>query len=238
MWNGNKVSVILPTYNEEENIVSAVNDFLSCKAVDELVVVNNNSTDRTAELVKNTKATLLNETKQGYGFALRRGLQEATGDYVVLSEPDGTFEAKDIYKLLSYAEDFDLVLGTRTACTCIWPGANMGLFIKLGNYFVAKLLENLFNGPSITDVGCTMRLIKRETLEKIKNKFTVGKSHFLPEMVILAILEKSQIIEIPLHYRPRRGHSKITGNKIKAIVLGFKMILLIIGYRLITLFVK
>jgi len=236
MWNQKKVSVVLPAYNEEENIYNAINDFFNQDCVDEVVVVNNNSTDNTETQVKKTQAIIVNEKKQGYGFALQRGLREATGDYIVMSEPDGTFTAKDIYKLLNYVDEFNLVLGTRTSKTCIWSGANMGLFLKWGNYFVAKLLEFLFNGPSLTDVGCTMRLIKKETLRKIQDKFTVGISHFLPEMVILAILAKSQIVEIPLNYLPRLGESKITGYKLRAFVVGMRMIFLILRYRLKTLF--
>lgn len=236
MWNGKKISVVLPAYNEEKNILNAINDFFSCPEVDEVVVVDNNSTDRTAEITKQTRAILVAEEKQGYGFAMQRGLKEASGDYIITSEPDGTFIAHDIYKLLDYTDYFDFVLGSRTARSCIWTGANMGFFLRWGNHFVAKLLEFIFNGPSMLDVGCTMRLIKKETLDKIKDKFTVGSSHFLPEMVILAILEKSHIVEIPVNYRSRRGESKITGYKIRAFVVGMRMIYLILNYWLKNLF--
>ncbi|MBL7196680.1 MAG: glycosyltransferase family 2 protein [Candidatus Omnitrophica bacterium] len=238
MWNQKKVSVVLPTYNEEENIYNAINDFFSCDCVDELIVVNNNSTDNTVAEIKKTKAILVNEKRQGFGFAVQRCLREASGDYIILCEPDGTFIANDIYKLLNYTDYFDLVLGGRTARSCIWTGANMGFSLRWGNHCVAKLLEYLFNGPSMLDVGCTMRLIKRETLDKIKNKFTVGGSHFLPEMVILAILEGSHLVEIPVNYCPRKGESKITGDRIRVFIVGFKMISLIFKYRLKNLFIR
>src|SRR4030043_940452 len=97
---------------------------------------------------------------QGFGWGYRRALKEATGDILIMTEPDGTFEAKDILKLLAYCEDFEVVLGTRTTTILIGEGANMGFFLKLGNFVVAKFLEILFNTTQLTDVGCTYRLIK------------------------------------------------------------------------------
>lgn len=238
MWNEKKISVVLPAYNEEKNILNAVNDFFATGVVDELIVVDNNSKDSTAQLASQTGAVLIKEANQGFGYAVQRGLKSATGDYIVLSEPDGTFIAKDIFKLLNYTDYFDLVLGSRTARSCIWTGANMGFFLRWGNHFVAKLLEFLFNGPSMLDVGCSMRLIKKESLDKIKYRFTVGGSHFLPEMVILTILAGSHIVEIPVNYRPRRGESKITGSKIRAFMVGAKMMFIIFKYWLRNLYIR
>ena len=82
MWDdGKTVSVVFPAYNEAAHIARAVRDFLSVAAVDEVLVVDNNSRDGTGDLAR-----------------------EATGDYIVLAEPDGTFVAKDVVKLLAYAD--------------------------------------------------------------------------------------------------------------------------------------
>ncbi|MBI3965188.1 MAG: glycosyltransferase, partial [Chloroflexi bacterium] len=81
------VSVVFPAYNEAEGIAAAIEDFFACPAVDEIVVVDNNSSDATPAIVAETRARLVRETRQGYGFALRRGLAEAKGDYVILAEP-------------------------------------------------------------------------------------------------------------------------------------------------------
>jgi len=236
MWKDKTISVVLPCYNEEENVRNAITDFFNCGCVDEVLAVNNNSTDNTAQEIKKANAVLINEEKQGYGFAIQRGLKEAKCDYIIISEPDGTFSANDIYRLLVYAEEFDMVLGTRTSKTCIWEGANMGHFLKWGNWVVAKMLEFLFNGPSLTDVGCTMRLIEKKALGKIIGKFTVGGSHFLPEMTILAILNGLKVVEIPLNYMPRVGKSKITGRKVRAFKVGLRMMMLILRYKLKSLF--
>ena len=231
MYKGKKVSVVMPAYNEEEYIAKAVKEFSSIPEVDEVIVVNNNSTDRTKELAIKAGAIVVDEEKQGYGYACQRALKEASGDLIILVEPDGTFSAHDIEKFLAYSNDFDFVIGSRTSKEMIHEGANMGKFLKWGNWALAKMIEVLFNGPSLTDVGCTYRLIKRDALEKIKDKFTVGGSHFSPEMMILAIRSRIPMIEIPVNYKERKGSSKITGRKWAAFKLGLRMIKLILSYR-------
>ena len=230
MWRNKIVSVIFPTYNEKESIREAIEDFFSSGYVDEIVVVNNNAIHGTDDEVKKTKARLVHEKKQGYGYAIQKGIEEAKGEIFVISEPDGTFVGRDIIKLLSYSDDFDYVLGTRTTRELIWEGANMDRFLKWGNWAVAKMMEFLFNSTTLTDVGCTMRLIKRNTYDKIKDKFSIGGSHFGPEMTLLIITNNIKFMEVPLNYGKRIGESSVTGSKFVAFLLGLKMIWLIIKF--------
>ncbi len=225
------VSIIFPAYNEEANIARAVKEFKDTGWTNEILVVDNNSHDRTAELAAQAGARVITETTQGYGAALRRGLTEAAGEWLVLAEPDGTFVASDLRKLFVYAEEFDMVLGTRTTPELIWTGANMGHFLRYGNVITAKLLEFLFSGPCLTDCGCTFRLIRKSAYQKIASSLTVRGSHFLPEMVITGLRHRLRILEIPLNYRSRVGESKITGSLKGVFKTGFRMILLIVGYR-------
>lgn len=231
MWNGHRVSVVFPAYNEEAGIAQAIADFGAVEAVDEVLVIDNNSRDATARRAAAAGARVVAEQRQGYGHALRRGLAEAQGEYVVLAEPDGTFMGKDILKLLAYADDFDLVLGTRTTRELIWHGANMGWQLRWGNWVVAKLLQVLFGGPSLSDCGCTLRLIRRSAADRLLPRFTVGGSHFLPEMVCLALLERLRLVEVPVNYRTRVGESKITGSISTALRVGAHMVALIVRYR-------
>jgi hypothetical protein len=212
MWNARTVSIVLPAYNEEKYIRPAVEDFFVDGVVDEVIVVDNNSRDRTAEEASATRARVVRETAQGYGHALRRGLREASGDLVIMAEPDGTFVGRDVLKLLAYADDFEMVCGTRTTRELIWQQANMGWFLRWGNWTVAKMIQVLFDGPSLTDCGCTLRLTHRAALARIQDDLTVGGSHFLPEMVIAALKRGLRVIEVPVNYRGRVGDSKITGS--------------------------
>src|ERR671932_1098257 len=174
MWAGRRVSVVLPAYNEEASVAGAVKDFGCLEAVDEVLVIDNNSRDQTAARAAAAGARVVREPRPGYGHALRRGLAEAQGEDVVLAEPDGTFMAKDVLKLLAYADDFDLVLGTRTTRELIWHGANMVWKLRWGNWLVAKLLQVIFGGPSLSDCGCTLRLIRRSAAQRLLPRFTVG----------------------------------------------------------------
>lgn len=225
------MSVVLPAYNEEQYIRSAVEDFFLSGVVDEVVVVDNNSSDGTAAETARTAARLVHEERQGYGYALRRGLREATGDLIIMAEPDGTFVGRDVLKLLAYAEDFDMVCGTRTTRELIWEQANMGWFLRIGNWTVAKLVQVLFGGPSLSDCGCTLRLTRRTAVAEISDSLTVGGSHFLPEMVILGLKHRLKIIEIPVNYRGRVGESKITGSLSGTLRTGFRMIGIILKHR-------
>lgn len=232
MYNQQRISVIFPVYNEEENIKNAIEEFLKTGIVDEVIAVDNNSSDMTAIEIKKTKARYVNETNQGYGYALQRGLREASGDLIFTCEPDGSFSASDLSRFLAYADDFDVVFGTRTSKTLIWEGAKMDWLLRIGNVAVAKILEYLYNGPCLTDVGCTFKMIKATALIRISHLFRVGKSHFSPEFMILCIRSKLKCIEIPLNYKQRVGYSKITSSPWRAFKLGIKMILLILRYRI------
>jgi len=238
-WRGSRISVVFPTYNERDSIRTAILDFAATDVVDEIVVINNNAAPGTSEQVAAAISQLANDTlvrevhekRQGYGFAIQRGLREADGDYIVVAEPDGTFLGRDTFKLLAYVEDFDVVYGSRTARTFIWRGANMGLWLRWGNWGVAKLMEFLFNSTNLTDVGCTMRLIRREALARMEGNFTVGGSAFGPEMMLLSLLQGLRVIQVPVNYLPRIGVSSVTGDMRKAVMLGFSMIGLVLRYR-------
>ena len=231
MWNNQKISVILPTYNERDSIRRCIEDFFATGWVDEIVVVNNNAAAGTSEEVAKTAAREVHEPVQGYGAAIQRGFKEVDGDLIVVCEPDGTFSAQDLLRLIAYGTTFDFVVGTRTAREFIWAGANMGLPLKWGNFWVAKLMEGLFNTVTLTDVGCTYRLIKRESLRRMEPFFTIKDNYFGPEMMLLACILKIPFVQIPIEYKKRVGVSSVTGDMVKAVFLGFKMIGLILKYK-------
>jgi len=231
MYRKKKVSVVIPAYNEEENISKVIKDF-SKSYVDEILVVDNNSTDKTEELAKKAGVKVIKEKRQGYGFAIQKGLKEAKGDVIILTEADQTFQGKDMMKLLSYIYDADMVLGTRTCMQLVSKNANMGFFLRWGNILIAKILEFLYGNVRLTDVGCTFRIIKRKSLKKIINKFSVGGSYFSPEMILEALKSGLKVVEVPVNYRKRVGKGKITSaGKFKAFKVGLKMLLLIFSRK-------
>jgi glycosyltransferase involved in cell wall biosynthesis len=232
MWRGKTVAVIFPTFNEKDSIRAATLDYLATGLVDELIVVNNNAAPGTSEEIAGTGAREIFESKQGYGHALLRGIDQCGADLVVLCEPDNTFIARDLIKLLVYSEDVPVVFGTRTTREFIWAGANMGRFLRWGNWAVAKMTEVLFNTTILTDMGCTYRLFHRKAIQRIRPHLTIGGSHFGPQLLLEVLAHGIPFVEIPVNYRSRVGESSVTGDLWKAFVLGMRMIALVLEYRL------
>jgi len=154
---------------------------------------------------------------------------------VVLAEPDGTFLASDIVKLLAYSDECDAVFGTRTNQALIWRGANMGALLKWGNWAVAKMVRVLFNSAHLSDVGCTYRLFTRTAVDAVLPQLTIGGSQLGPELMLRTITSGFRFVEVPVNYLPRVGVSSVTGDLHKAVWLGLQMSLLILSLRVRTL---
>ncbi len=231
MWRGQSVAVILPTYNEKDSIRASTLDFFATGLADEVIVVNNNAAPGTSRELAGTGAREIFEAKQGYGHALLCGIDHCEADLVVLAEPDGTFSGHDLLKFLAYSDDVPVVFGTRTTREFIWTGANMGRFLRWGNWAVAKMTEVLFGTSILTDMGCTYRLFRRAALERIRPHLTIGGSHFGPQLLLEVIAHRIPFVEIPVNYRSRVGVSSVTGDLWKAFRLGLRMIALVLEYR-------
>ena len=234
MWDGRTLSVVLMTYAERDSIRQVIDGFFDTGVVDEVVVVNNNAQPGTSDEVARTKAREVFEPKQGYGHAIRKGLREASCDLVLLAEPDGTFVPGDVIKMLGYSGECEAVLGTRTTRELIWSGANMGWFLKWGNWGVAKLVEVMFNTSHISDMGCSFRLFNRRVADYLAETMKVGGNHAGAEIMMLVIVSGARFVEIPVNYLPRVGRSSVTGHPLKAFRLGLQVIALVIGFRLRT----
>jgi glycosyltransferase involved in cell wall biosynthesis len=232
MWRGKRVTLVFPTLNEKDSIRAAILSVAATGLVDDIIVVNNNAVAGTSAQIQGTGAREIFEAKPGYGWALLCGIDQAETDLLILSEPDGTFAAGDLLKLLAYSDDVPVVLGTRTSRPLIWTGANMGCFLRYGNWAVAKLTQLLFNSSTLTDMGCTYRLLSRQAINQIRPHLTIGGSHFGPQILLELIQHAIPFVEIPLNYYARVGQSSVTGSPVKAFRLGCRMIFLVLSYRL------
>ena len=232
MWNGQRLAVVLPTYNEHLSIADCIRSFESLGIVDEIVVVNNNAHPDTSPAVAPTSAREVHESTQGYGAAIRRGLAEtASFDLVCVCEPDGTFDPADLMKLLPFTSDVDVVFGSRTVQTFILSGANMGWFLRWGNWAVAKLAEVLYNTVYLSDVGCTFRVLKRSAIDEMTPDFVGNASSFGFEMMLHAARRRMTMVQVPVKYQPRVGESSVTGDFGKALKLGLQMIAMCLRMR-------
>lgn len=223
--DGKSITLILPTYSEKDSIRDCILGFEELEIIDEILVVDNNAELGTIEQISDLNIRIIKETIQGYGSALKCGIRNSSGDLVVLCEPDGTFSPSDLKKLLSYTNECDVVFGSRTVQTFIWGDANMGWFLRWGNWFVAKILEVLFNSSYMSDVGCTFRVLNRNAIEFLKSRKLSNSSSFGLEMQVEVIKSRElTYVQIPVRYGARIGNSTITGAYSKSIKLGLRMI--------------
>lgn len=226
--DGARIHAALTCYNDEVAIGAAVREFGSSPHVHKVVVVDNNSLDRSREVARAAGAdVVVNEERPGYGSCCMRCLEEAaTGaDVVVLCEGDMTFTARDVPKLLAYLENCDLVLGTRATQELRDRGTQMDWLINPFNQIVAKLHQIRWFGTRLTDVGCTYRAIRVDAYRRLAPHLEVRSSHFSPHMFIEALKLDMRVIEIPIFFRRRVGASKGVGNnKLKAARVALRML--------------
>ena len=208
-----KISIVIPALNEEDIVGKTVKsvpiDELKEKGLEtEIIVVNNASTDNTAEEASEAGARVVYEEKRGYGNAYLRGFKEAQGDVIVMGDADGTYPLNTTYEFIQpiLKGEADFVMGSRLKGD-IKKGAMPPLHRYIGNPFLTWMLNSLFS-TGISDAHCGMRAIKKEALNKLKLRS--GGMEFASEMVIEASRENLKITEIPITYYPRGGESKLS----------------------------
>lgn len=227
MWQEKKVSVIFPTYREKASIKRVISEFWRSGYADEIVVVNNNAEPGTNTEVRKTKARLIYERRQGYGHAIRAGLRAARGDLLIVAEPDGSFDGRDVIKLLAYSDDFDMVFGSRTHVPLVGRGSDMTLFKRIGDVLLGKLVTALFLCAPLSDLGCTLRITTKKAWKRIEKYATAPDNIFAAEWVLCAAKLHIHFMEIPIHYKSRMGRSTATDTLKKQLIWGARKFLLI-----------
>jgi hypothetical protein len=204
------VSVVIPCLNEEENIDSCVRlarAVLEEHGIDgEVIVADNASEDRSAELAAAAGARVVTERRRGYGNAYMAGFAAARGRYIVMGDADLTYDFREIPRFLEQLDGGgDLVMGDRM--DNIRPGAMPWLHRYVGNPVLTGIL-NLFFHAGVSDAHCGMRGLRREVLPRLDLR-TTGME-FASEMVIRAAKQGLDVREIPIAYHPRAGESKLS----------------------------
>jgi hypothetical protein len=238
-YEASGVTVALTAFNDEESIGPAVEDFLAQHCVKRVIVVNNNSQDRTEEVARAAGAIVINEMNPGYGACVYRGLSEAVQyedtECVALCEGDLTFRARDLTKLLAFLPNAEIVNGTRIVEQLRAYDTQLTTFMYYGNFFVGKLLEAKHIGKgTFTDVGTTYKICRRDSLRrllpalnpKINLEFN---AHFLDT----ALSCKFRLLECPITFHARVGKSKGGNvNNLRALRVGLAMMRgLMFGWR-------
>jgi glycosyltransferase involved in cell wall biosynthesis len=205
-----KVSVVIPCLNEEENIercVTVARTVMEEAGIaGEVVVADNASEDRSAELASAAGARVVSEPRRGYGSAYLAGFSAARGEYLVMADADLTYDFAEIPRFVEHLDaGAELVMGDRM--DNIHPGAMPWLHRYVGNPVLTGVL-NFFFRTGVSDAHCGMRALRRDVLPRLDLR-TTGME-FASEMVIRASKEKLRISEFPIEYHPRGGESKLS----------------------------
>ncbi|KKW12608.1 MAG: Glycosyl transferase, family 2 [Parcubacteria group bacterium GW2011_GWA2_49_9] len=230
MWKGKTVSVVISSYRERNSIREVIDGYFATGVVDEVIAVDNNAEAGSNGEIQQTRARLITEERQGQGFGLRAGMREAKGQYVILSEGDGTYDPYDISKFLAYGEDFPVVLGTRTNTSLIGPDSGMFLLRRIADELEGRLIEMLFFTNRLTDIGCTYKLLRREVVERLDTKWQTGDSHFITEVTLQVAARKILFVEIPVAFKKRIGVSSVTENFFNITKWGVKLLVFILSF--------
>jgi glycosyltransferase involved in cell wall biosynthesis len=204
------VSVVIPCLNEEENIEACVTSALEAMREagipGEVVVADNASEDRSAELATAAGARVVHEPRRGYGSAYLAGFAAARGEYIVMGDADLTYDFKEIPRFVEELNaGAELVMGDRMQN--IHSGAMPWHHRYIGNPVLTGIL-NVFFRTGVSDAHCGMRALRRDVLPRLDLR-TTGME-FASEMVIRASKEKLRIAEFPIEYHPRGGESKLS----------------------------
>ncbi|GBF51827.1 bifunctional glycosyltransferase/sugar pyrophosphorylase [Leptospira ryugenii] len=199
-----KCSLVIPTNNNERSITDVIVDFKA--KFHEIVVVDNESTDETIALCKKEKVKVISFPGDGdpsrLGEQVRKGIEYASGDIIVVVAPDGSFRSKDYPKLLEYMKDSDMVIGTRTTRQMIEQGSNLGPMYRLVNLLLGKIVEVFWWGqePRFTDADCHFFSIWRESYNQVRSQLTAVDHKYVVELMIEMIRSHMRCIEIPVSY--------------------------------------
>ena len=223
------IKVIIPAYNEQDSIAHVINDIP--KIVDEVIVISNNSTDKTELNAKNAGAIVLTETKKGYGYACLKGLdyiskQKTKPDIIVFLDGDYSDYPEQLTEIVDpiINKDIDFVVGARVEK--LRESGSMTPQQVFGNW-LATFLMKLFFGAKFSDLG-PFRAIKYDKLLALEMEDkTYG---WTVEMQLKVLKQKMTYKEIPVKYRNRIGVSKVSGTVKGTIFAGIKILSWIFKY--------
>lgn len=205
-----RISIVMPCLDEEQTVETCVRKALNwlerSPYEGEVVVVDNGSTDRSAELAAAAGARVVHELRPGYGAALRRGFTEGRGDWLVMGDCDDTYDFSDLDPLMQpLAEGYDMSVGNRFAGG-IAPGAMTWSHRYIGTPVISFLLK-MFSGLKVGDSQCGLRAFTRDALNRLDLR-TDGME-LASEMILKSARRGLKIADVPVPYNIRLGEAKL-----------------------------
>lgn len=198
-----KVSFVLPAFNEEENIADVIRDIRQEFPDAEIIVSDDGSTDQTVQLAEEAGATVVSHPYNiGNGAAVKNGIRHASGDLVVLMDADGQHAVRDVHRLLeAMSSNVQMVIGARSA------GTHAGLRRRLGNFMLNRF-ASIMTGQKIPDLTSGFRVVRRKDFSRMLYLLPNGFSY--PTTSTMAYLRLGlPVVFVPIDARKRKGLSKI-----------------------------
>ena len=202
------ISVVIPAYNEEKGISEVLTDLKTIlddtHLQYEIIIIDDGSSDKTAEIVqKHDFARLVQHpVNRGYGAALKTGIKSSNGEWILITDADGTYPNEYIPELLKYSDEYDMVVGARTG-----ENVSIPLYRRPAKLFLTKL-ANYLVGTKIPDLNSGMRLFRKEDSMKYFHILPSGFS--FTTTITLSYLSDGFLVKyVPINYHERQGSSKI-----------------------------
>jgi len=205
-------SIVVPCYNEQDAIaqtIESIRNALPDKNSYELIFVNDGSTDETGlvletELKKDGNFRIVTHNKnRGYGAALKTGIRHAQADLIAITDADGTYPSERIVDLVEAIKDADMVIGSRTGESVLYP-----LHRRFPKAFLCRY-ANWVTGTNIPDLNSGQRVFRKEQIKRFM-RFLPDTFSFTSTITIAFLTNNLTVKYIPINYSDRIGKSKIS----------------------------
>ncbi len=200
------ISVILPVFNEEEGIKEAVNEIKKVMAghKHEIIAVDDGSKDKSCTILDEIGGinVIHHPYNLGYGAAIKTGIKAAKGDWILITDSDGTYPVDEIPKLISYTKSYDMVVGARTR-----KNVKVPLLRRPAKLFL-NVLASFLTNKKIPDLNSGLRIFKKEIAHEFFHLFPSGFS-FTTTITLACLTNDYTVKYVPIDYYKRKGKSTI-----------------------------
>ncbi len=199
-----EISIIIPAFNEENGIVSTLHDIRKVAKDAEIIVVNDGSTDRTLERIKEVKGinVISHPYNKGYGASLKTGIKAAKHDWILIIDADKTYDPGEIPRLMEFVPEYDMVVGARTGKSVKVP------LLRKPAKMILTLTAQIVAGRKIPDLNSGLRIFRKEIVEKHYSIFPSGFS-FTTTITLVCLTNEYTVKYISIDYHKREGKSTI-----------------------------
>ena len=201
--SSDKVSIIIPAYNEAQSIGDVIHKIINLYPDFEIIVINDGSTDYTGTAAKDAGAIVFSHPfNLGNGAAIKSGIRIASGDILVFMDGDGQHDPKDIEKMLIYFPEYDMVVGARTG-----EKVHIPFFRRPAKWFLTRLAGFLV-GSRIPDLNSGLRIFRKNLCLEFSHLYPEGFS-FTSTLTMAFLTHKYSVKFIPINYYKREGKSSM-----------------------------